>query len=53
MPGTAAVAVPATDSKNDKDKKDDKKVPPAPRFAYEDLNMIPVAAGQLSTVFAS
>jgi hypothetical protein len=39
-PGTAAVA-PPPDSK-DKDKKDDKK-PAAPRFAYEDLNMITVA----------
>jgi hypothetical protein len=41
-PGTASVAVP--DPKNEKDKKDDKK--PAPRFAYEDLNTIPLAAGQ-------
>jgi hypothetical protein len=38
--GTASVTPPA-DSK-DKDKKDDKK--PAPRFAYEDLNTITVAA---------
>ena len=42
-PGTASLAVP--DPKNDKDKKDDKKAP-APRFAYEDLNTIPLAAGQ-------
>jgi len=42
----AAAAAPApADSKNDKDKKDDKKAP-APRFAYEDLNTIPVTAGQ-------
>jgi hypothetical protein len=42
-PGTASVAVPTAD----KDKKDDKKAPP-PRFAYEDLNTIPVAPGQSS-----
>ena len=42
-PGTASVAVPT----GDKDKKDDKKAPPA-RFAYEDLNTIPVAPGQSS-----
>lgn len=42
-PGTASLAVP--DPKNEKDKKDDKKAPP-PRFAYEDLNTIPLAAGQ-------
>jgi len=42
-PGTASLAVP--DPKNEKDKKDDKKAP-APRFAYEDLNTIPVATGQ-------
>jgi hypothetical protein len=40
-PGTAAVTLPAADK--DKDKKDDKK-PAAPRFAYEDLNMITVGA---------
>jgi hypothetical protein len=39
----AAAAVP-TGGKDDK--KDDKKAPPAPRYAYEDLNVIPVAAGQ-------
>jgi len=42
-PGTASVAVPTAD----KDKKDDKKAP-APRFAYEDLNTIPVTPGQSS-----
>ena len=42
-PGTASVAVPTAD----KDKKDDKKAPP-PRFAYEDLNTIPVTPGQSS-----
>jgi hypothetical protein len=41
-PGTAALAVPAAKD----DKKDDKKAPVAPRYAYEDLNVIPVAAGQ-------
>jgi hypothetical protein len=40
-PGTASVAVPTAD----KDKKDDKKAPP-PRFAYEDLNTVPVTPGQ-------
>ena len=42
-PGTASVAVPTAD----KDKKDEKKAPP-PRFAYEDLNTIPVTPGQSS-----
>jgi hypothetical protein len=42
--GTASVAVPTAD----KDKKDDKKAPP-PRFAYEDLNTIPVTPGQSSS----
>jgi hypothetical protein len=42
-PGTASVAVPTAD----KDKKDEKKAPP-PRFAYEDLNTVPVTPGQSS-----
>ena len=42
-PGTAALVVP-TGGKDDK--KDDKKTPPPPRYAYEDLNVIPVTAGQ-------
>jgi hypothetical protein len=41
-PGTAAVTLPA--AKDDKDKKDDKKAPP--RYAYEDLNIVNVTAGQ-------
>jgi len=43
-PGTASVAVPTA---ADKDKKDEKKAPP-PRFAYEDLNTVPVTPGQSS-----
>ncbi len=42
--GTASAPAPAA-GKDDKDKKDDKKAA-APRFAYEDLNIIPVTAGQ-------
>ena len=41
----AAAAPAPADSKSDKDKKDDKKAP-APRYAYEDLNTIPVTPGQ-------
>jgi hypothetical protein len=41
-PGTAALAVPTGKD----DKKDDKKAPPAPRYAYEDLNTLPLVAGQ-------
>src|SRR3954469_6458662 len=42
----AAAAPAAAAGKNDKDKKDDKKAPAAPRFAYEDLNILPLTAGQ-------
>jgi hypothetical protein len=41
-PGTASAAVPPAD----KDKKDDKKAPAPARYAYEDLNTVPVAPGQ-------
>jgi hypothetical protein len=40
-----AAVPPGKNDKNDKDKKDDKK-PPAPRFAYEDLNMLTATPGQ-------
>ena len=42
-PGTATLTVPPPAKT---DKKDDKKAPVAPRFAYEDLNVIPVTAAQ-------
>ena len=43
-PGTAALTLPPAAKT---DKKDDKKAPPAaPRFAYEDLNTIPVTPAQ-------
>jgi hypothetical protein len=41
----AAAAAPAAAPAGKDEKKDDKKAP-APRFAYEDLNTIPVTAGQ-------
>ena len=41
----AAAAAPAPAPAGKDEKKDDKKAP-APRFAYEDLNTIPVTAGQ-------
>ena len=42
----AAAAAPAAAPAGKDDKKDDKKAPAAPRFAYEDLNTIPMTAGQ-------
>jgi hypothetical protein len=50
-PGTASATL-SPAGKNDKDKKDDKKAA-APRFAYEDLNMLTVAAGQTGPVRVS